>query len=70
VQKIAKNCNFFEKIAQNRGNSAILADFMGHMQVELTHSTRNESAQKLQFFSISGPFCIEFVLELPQNMGH
>jgi len=29
VQKIAKNCNFFEEIAENRGNSAIYAQIMG-----------------------------------------
>jgi len=61
--KIAKNSHFFGKSSEFPRNWAILAEIMGQYR-------QVACAQKLQFFSISGPFCIEFVLELPQNMGH
>ena len=45
AQKLAKNCNFFEKSAENLGNE--------HFSANLWHITGTYAcAQKLQFFSI------------------
>jgi len=65
-----KNCKKLQKIELFFEKVAIYAYFEQFMPKSWHITGRYAGAQKLTFFSISGHFCIEFVLWRAQNMGH
>ena len=69
AQKLTFFCTFFEKNAQNRGNSAFFTNFMGH----IWHITRPKNVQKIakncSFFDKIAQIRLFWAI-LPKIMGH